>query len=342
MKFEVGDKVVVRITNEDAEVVEILNDKMVMVDVRGVKFPAYADQLDFPYFKQFSKNKLVPEKKAAPKTYIDQVPKEKIKQLPKREPNGVWITFIPVFEQDEFGDDVVSTLKVHLHNQNDAGYGFTYRLNYFGETDFELKNQVLAFQDFYLHDVPFSNLNDSPSFHFEFSLLTPDKTKAPFYESSLKLKPKQLFMRIQQLQESGEPTFSYQLFKEYPAKLEEEKMELGKLAAAGFKMYEASKARQHLPPARTVIDLHIEKLLDDFKNLSNGEILQYQVNEFEKYYELALAHRQPMLTVIHGLGSGRLRDEIHDILRHRKPVKYFVNQYHPNYGYGATEIYFQY
>lgn len=342
MKFEVGDKVVVRITNEDAEVVEILNDKMVMVDVRGVKFPAYTDQLDFPYFKLFSKNKLVPEKKPAPKTYIDQVPKEKIKQLPKREPNGVWITFIPVFEQDEFGDDVVSTLKVHLHNQNDASYGFIYRLNYFGETDFELKNQVLGYQDFYLHDVPFSNLNDSPSFHFEFSLITPDKNKAPFYEASLKLKPKQLFMRIQQLQESGEPTFSYQLFKEYPAKVEEEKMELGKLAAAGFKMYEASKARQHLPPARTVIDLHIEKLLDDFKNLSNGEILQYQVNEFEKYYELALAHRQPMLTVIHGLGSGRLRDEIHDILRHRKPVKYFVNQYHPNYGYGATEIYFQY
>ncbi|MCG7859693.1 hypothetical protein MD537_22130, partial [Flavihumibacter sediminis] len=59
-------------------------------------------------------------------------------------------------------------------------------------------------------------------------------------------------------------------------------------------------------------------------------------------YELALAHYQPMLTVIHGLGSGRLRDEIHSLLRLRKPVKYFVNQYHPNYGYGATEIYFQY
>ncbi|MBC6489708.1 Smr/MutS family protein [Flavihumibacter stibioxidans] len=342
MKFEVGDKVVIRITNEDAEVVDIINDKMVMVDVRGVKFPAYNDQLDFPYFKQFSKQKLVPEKKPAPKTFIDQVPKEKIRQMPKREANGVWITFIPKFEQDDFGDDVVTLLKIHLHNQNDEGYAFTYDLKYFGQADFELKNQVMGHQDFYLHDIPFSNLNDSPSYHFEFSLLTPDKHKAPYFEASLKLKPKQIFQKIQEIQEKGEPTFSYQLFKDYPLKVEEEKMELGKLAAAGFKMYEASKAKQHLPPARTVVDLHIEKLTDGWKSMSNAEILQFQVDQFEKYYELALAHYQPMLTVIHGLGSGRLRDEIHDILRHRKPVKYFVNQYHPSYGYGATEIYFQY
>lgn len=342
MKFEVGDKVVVQLTNEDGVVVEILNDKMVVVEVRGVKFPAYTDQLDFPYFKMFSKQKVVPEKKAPPKTFIDQVPKEKIRDLPRREPNGVWITFIPKFEQDDFGDDVVTQLKIHLHNQNDEGYAFNYQVKYFGETDFELKNQVLAFQDFYLHDIPFADLNDSPSFHVEFSLLTPHKKKAPYFETSLKLKPKQVFMKIQEIQEKGEPTFSYQLFKDYPDKVEEEKFELGKLAAAGYKLYEASKARQHLPPARTVVDLHIEKLTDTWKQMSNGEILQMQVNEFEKYYELALAHYQPMLTIIHGVGSGRLRDEIHELLRHRSPVKYFVNQYHPSYGYGATEIHFQY
>ncbi|KIC90049.1 Smr/MutS family protein [Flavihumibacter sp. ZG627] len=341
MKFEVGDKVVVRLTNEDGEVVEIINEKMVMVDVRGVKFPAYTDQLDFPYFKQFSKQKLVKEK-PKPKTFIDQVPKEKIVQKPRRDPNGVWITFIPKFEADEFGDEVVSNLKIHLHNQNDAGYSFTYQLKYFGDTDFELRNEILAFQDFYLHDIPFADLNDSPSYHFEFSLLTPDKKKAPFFEASLKLKPKQVFMKIQEIQQKGEPTFSYQLFKDYPAKVEEEKMELGKLAAAGYKIYEASQARQHLPPARTVVDLHMEKLTDSWKGMSNFEILQMQMQEFEKYFDLALAHYQPMLTIIHGVGSGRLRDEIHDMLRHRSQVKYFVNQYHPSYGYGATEIHFQY
>jgi hypothetical protein len=42
------------------------------------------------------------------------------------------------------------------------------------------------------------------------------------------------------------------------------------------------------------------------------------------------------------VGSGKLRDEIHEILRLKKEVKSFVNQYDSRYGYGATEIFFQY
>jgi dsDNA-specific endonuclease/ATPase MutS2 len=53
-------------------------------------------------------------------------------------------------------------------------------------------------------------------------------------------------------------------------------------------------------------------------------------------------HLQPSLIVIHGVGEGVLRDEIHELLRHKPEVKTFVNQFHPLYGFGATEIYFQY
>ena len=77
MKFEVGDKVVVNQTNEEGEVIDIINDKMVMVEVRGVKFPAYVDQLDFPYYKRFTEKKLFPPKKE--KKFIDDVPREKKK-----------------------------------------------------------------------------------------------------------------------------------------------------------------------------------------------------------------------------------------------------------------------
>jgi hypothetical protein len=40
MKFQVGDRVLILHSNEEGEVVDIINNKMVMVDVRGVKFPA--------------------------------------------------------------------------------------------------------------------------------------------------------------------------------------------------------------------------------------------------------------------------------------------------------------
>jgi dsDNA-specific endonuclease/ATPase MutS2 len=101
------------------------------------------------------------------------------------------------------------------------------------------------------------------------------------------------------------------------------------------------EARKHLPPPRTVIDLHIEKLEDDWKKLSNAEILDIQLKEFEKWYDITVAHHQSQLIVIHGVGTGRLRDEIHDILRLKKEVKSFVNQFHPSFGYGATEIFFK-
>lgn len=76
MKFQIGDKVVVTHSNDEGEVVDIINEKMVMVDVRGVKFPAYTDQLEFPYFKRFTEKKLFPEKPKE-KKYIDDVKVEK-------------------------------------------------------------------------------------------------------------------------------------------------------------------------------------------------------------------------------------------------------------------------
>ena len=98
--------------------------------------------------------------------------------------------------------------------------------------------------------------------------------------------------------------------------------------------------RQKLEPARSVIDLHIEKLTDNWKGLSNFEILTIQLSNFEKYYQLAIAHHQPNLIVIHGVGTGKLRNEIHEILKTKKEVKSFANQYHENFGFGATEIFF--
>lgn len=339
MKFQVGDTVIVLHSNEEGEVIDIINDKMVMIDVRGVKFPAYIDQLDFPYFKRFTEKKLLPDKKG--KKYIEGISKEK--ESPKHKVvDGVWLSFLPVMDTDEFGDDVVEELKVHLINRTYRSYKFFYKLQFFGRSEFELKNEIHPFADFYIHDVPFADMSDSPAFTFEFSLLQPDKTKADYFEASIRLKPKQLFERIEQIRQKGEATFTYRLFEEYPDKPEEEKPDVDASAAKGVKMYDAKDARKHLPPPRTVVDLHIEKLHNDWQHLTNAEILDIQLKAFEKWYELAVAHHQSQLIIIHGIGKGRLRDEIHDVLRLKKEVKSFVNQYHPSFGYGATEIYFQY
>jgi hypothetical protein len=340
MKYEVGDEIVVVHSNDEGKVIEIINDKMVLIEVKGVKFPAYMDQIDFPYFKRFTQKNVVAEKK--PKVYVDQVQKEKRRDEVKVA-DGIWMAMFPKFESDVFGDDIVETFKIYLINKTDVAYEFTYKLNFFGNTDFEITSDILPFKDFYLHDVAFEDLNDSPSFDFEFRLLKPEKYKADFCEAHFKIKPKQLFQRIEELKEKNLPSLNHKLLEKYPDKAYEDTgLDMSKLTAAGYKMYDAKRVKHHLEPARSVVDLHIEKITNDYKHLSNFEIVTLQLKEFEKWYDLAVAHRMPSLIVIHGVGKGKLKEEIHDILKTKSYVKTFVNQYDPRFGYGATEIFLQY
>src|SRR5690242_8285169 len=183
---------------------------MLLVDVKGVHFPVYMDQVDFPYFKRFSeKKKQAPQRQ---KQYIDDLRKEKKSGEQKKE-DGVWLSFLPLMDTDEYGDTVVEELKLHLLNHTDLAYHFTYKLHFFGKPDFELKNSIRPFEDFYLHDIPFSDLNDSPSFEFIFQLQEPLKEKAKEHAVSIRLKPKQLFAKIEELKKKNHATFTQLLFE---------------------------------------------------------------------------------------------------------------------------------
>lgn len=334
MKYQIGDTILILQTDEEGEVIDIINEKMVMVNVRGVKFPVYLDQIDFPYFKRFSQKKFDTPR---PKQFIDNIKKEK-SSAKYKVTEGVWLSFLPVFDKDVFDDDIVEKFRLHLVNQTGLELRFTYTVWYDGRLDFELKNEVLPLSDFYLHDISFEALNDAPRFSFEFSLSKPDKKKAEYYEIFIKPKAKQVFKQIEDMRLKQEATFSYKLFEEYPDRAEEERPDLSKLSQAGFKVHVAGKAPA--TPPRTVVDLHIEKLTDNWQKMNNAEKLDMQLKAFEKHYDAALAHHQHMLIVIHGVGTGKLREEIHELLRSKKEVKSFVNQFHPSFGYGATEIYF--
>lgn len=336
MKYEVGDTVLLLHSQEEGEVVEILNDEMILVDVGGVRFPVYADQVDFPYFKRFSEMKItIPEKE---KVYIDHLKKEKSNQKYKVTP-GVWLSFLPVFDKDIFDDDVVRLFKIYLINQTDDVLDFTYQIMFKGLPDFHLTNTILSISDFYLHDIPFENINDSPKFEFDFSLAKPEKQRAQHFEVAFKIKAKQLFQKIEEMKLKNEPAFSFILFEKYPDRKEEI---IPEYINTHGRLYNISQAKGRMESPRSVIDLHIEKLTDNWKGLSNFEILTIQLTFFEKYYNLAIAHRQPNLIVIHGVGTGKLRNEIHEILKTKKEVRTFANQYHADFGFGATEIFLQY
>jgi hypothetical protein len=253
--------------------------------------------------------------------------------------NGVWLSFLPIFDKDVFDDDVVEKFKMYLINQTEEPYEFIYQIKFKGAPDFELRNTILPFTDFYLHDIPFEEMNDSPKFEFEFSLTNSNKKKADYFETIFKIKAKQLFQKIEEMRLKNDASFLFNLFEKYPDKLEEVMPEYN---YSHGQHYDVSRIKEKLEPARSVVDLHIEKLTDNWQSLSNFDILTIQLRNFEKFYNLAVAHRQPNLIVIHGVGTGKLRNEIHEILKLKREVKSFANQYHANFGFGATEIFFQY
>ncbi|SEH97868.1 hypothetical protein SAMN02927937_02510 [Paenimyroides aquimaris] len=86
------------------------------------------------------------------------------------------------------------------------------------------------------------------------------------------------------------------------------------------------------------IDLHIEKLVKNFKHLSNFDILNIQVDTARYKLEFAIKNRIPKLVFIHGMGEGVLKTEL-EYLFGRYPEISFQDANYRKYGLGATEVY---
>ena len=86
------------------------------------------------------------------------------------------------------------------------------------------------------------------------------------------------------------------------------------------------------------LDLHADALLQDVDQRSHEELLSIQISRFKNYLEQAIALRIQRVTIIHGIGSGRLKSEVENILSNHSQVRSYSNSYHPNYGMGATEV----
>ena len=91
-------------------------------------------------------------------------------------------------------------------------------------------------------------------------------------------------------------------------------------------------------PFSTEIDLHADKLIDHPEKLHPAEILAIQLSRATHYLDQAVVQKARVVYLIHGLGSGRLRQELHEMLRANSHVKHFCNEYFPQYGFGATEV----
>lgn len=95
------------------------------------------------------------------------------------------------------------------------------------------------------------------------------------------------------------------------------------------------------PEKETVeVDLHIEKLIDNFKGMSNHEMLTFQMNHFRKELENALKNKDRIsrIVFIHGIGNGTLKLQLRKQLDDMYSFLYYQDASFAEYGFGATMV----
>jgi hypothetical protein len=92
-------------------------------------------------------------------------------------------------------------------------------------------------------------------------------------------------------------------------------------------------------PAIEEVDLHIEEIVDNHSGLSNGEIVELQLARFETSLETALHSNTQKIVFIHGVGNGKLKQELRNKLSRKYPDLQYQDASFKEYGFGATMVY---
>jgi len=86
-----------------------------------------------------------------------------------------------------------------------------------------------------------------------------------------------------------------------------------------------------------IVDLHIEKLMEDYYGLTNSEKLDIQTTHFRRKLAMAINGHITKVVFIHGVGNGVLRQAIRELLTTYEGIVYSDASY-KQFGAGATEV----
>ena len=91
-------------------------------------------------------------------------------------------------------------------------------------------------------------------------------------------------------------------------------------------------AKQQRSQTILKVDLHIELLTDNFQYMDNFEIVQIQLDLCQKKIEKALNSNYQKIIIVHGIGTGVLKAEVHKLLDHYQ-LRHYLSK-----DAGTTEV----
>lgn len=347
--LSIGTRVRFRHSKDTGVVTALLDDGMVevLLDDAGMEIPVFADDLirleETPHRLSSIRAKIVPgkQRKKTPPPHRPEIET----QYTILKSRGIQLAFDPVVKAEDLPAE---RYNVFLINDTPYDVLYAYQMNFRNATHGRQTGKLPSLGFVKMGELLFDQLNDAPQAHIECWRITTEGTGRRL-ERKLRIRPKQFFNRVSTAPLLNRRVHLYRLFEKLhvPAaqKKEEDLRSYTRRKAQTLDAWESIRQRishdvLELAEFIPEIDLHAEKLTDYHPKMSNAEILRLQLRHFERYIDQALRVGAERVFIIHGVGKGRLRDAIANRLGQMPEVDTFKNEYHPRYGWGATEVLF--
>ncbi len=344
MLFAVGTKVRLKNTGDEGVITEMLGEDMFTVHLTemDMEIPAFENNLERIQGKKNHIAKFVQGK--AQKRKIQLPPADS--QYTMLTNKGILLAFDP---QLDF-DDSISHYDVHLINATPSDVIFTFELRLNNSVKIKINAKTPSASVYHLGELLYNQLNEVPVVAISCWKVTTAGTEAE-QQKSLKLKPKTFFTKIATAPLLDKQVHLFTVFKNLtntsnkkPTKVKQEDLStytkrntIPKQTSNSNKLsdwHDVKEFAEFIPE----IDLHIDKLVGDVADLNKADILRIQLSTFDQFLAKAIRLGVERVFAIHGIGKGKLRDAIAGRLIQNSDVNTFKNEYHPRYGWGATEI----
>jgi hypothetical protein len=360
MQFKVGEKVCFLNERRDGTITKILNSKMVSVAIEeGFEIPVLASELApiiMPEYIQnkkensFQQEQLVNSDETLPSD--DELISSIFINDSGIYDKGVFIAYVP--EKDS--NLLSANLSVFLINNSSYDLLFCYYLkndNKYTSADYD---RLDAESKYLLQVIDRSQLEEWTDLKFQFLFFKKGSSiiKAPL-EKDLKIKPIKFYREenykfTQMLEQrcilspitgnmppEKEESFIIENIVLVPEK-ENEKLVKEETIIPVILKNEPFPEKHIIDRKVAEVNLHIDELVDSIEGMTNTEMLQFQVNYFIKMLESAIANKFFKIIFIHGVGNGKLKEEIRKTLNESYPFLKVYEASMAKYGVGATEV----
>lgn len=343
-----GNRVRLINTGDEGIITRVLDEDMVNVMLDdGFEIPVSVDDLKLAN----AKRKVVPKNtnQAKLEARKEALHPKVIKNRKSLTNQGLFVGFETKYDWE--GNP--SQYFIYLINDSQWDVVFNYEFSLIDGTTNKANGLINSNTAFPLGVMKYDELNDSPQLFFEL-WASSTEGRGQRFEKTVKIKVRQFLKRVKKAPVIHNEVHLYELARKLePAKPSKSKESLSDYTNRLAKENHEEELIQNYYQAKGVpdvrdaasfpreLDLHLDMLVENPKALTNAEKLNIQIEAFEEYIEEAYEIGLETVFVIHGLGKGRLRDIISSRLIRNENVKTFKNDYHPKYGFGATEIFFK-